>query len=114
MNPDKEKQILNEMIEFKKELAKKLQEAGSLKAVRNWSFEQREAGRNVPYMSGDNYSLFASPTTTQKELKEFFAIKAPNSVLPKYTLRIENDKVQLQKRLGKGADNCIVIDFLNE
>ena len=90
----------------------------TLRQISQWSFEQRECGRNVPYMSingkekdGTVNHIVASPISSQKELKLFFSTPTEGSTLDKFQLQvtIENGEsiVIFTERLGKGKENKI-------
>ena len=106
--------MLQEMINFANEIKAMVENGKSLKEISQYSFQQRESGRNIPYLAilnKDNIGILdlsAKPTSNQKELNKFFNIEAPNSTLPKYTFFVNRDNgVELQERLGKGKDNKI-------
>lgn len=72
------------------------QQGWTLKQINKWSYEQREAGEDVIYLSWGTKSkdpnesyLIASPVAKQKEYKEFFNEKAEGSIgLSKHQLYI--------------------------
>ena len=107
-----------EMINFALELKAMLESGKNLREISQWSFEQREYGRNIPYMSingkekdGTVNHIVANPIASQKELKKFFLTPTEGSTLDKFQLQvtIENDVpiVIFSERLGKGKDNKI-------
>lgn len=104
--------MITELLAYAVEIESALAGGESLTEIRKWSFEQREAGRNVPYLavldSGSNgdQMLYALPTKSQKELHAFFAQQAPGSVLPRFTFRVHSNGVEFMERLGRGKDNC--------
>lgn len=79
----------------------------SLEAISQWSYEQREGGRNVPYMAIHQKErgigitrIGASPISKQKELKAFFEEVAPGMrILPKYTLHVDLTGVFFLERI---------------
>lgn len=89
--------MLQELSDYTKELQKVYDETGDLRKVSQYSFEQRESGRNVPYMaitskdmSGEVTCIMSSPTAAQKELKEFFSQPAPGfKKIPRYYIIFE-------------------------
>ena len=106
--------MLQEMINFANEIKAMIINGKSLKEISQYSFQQRESGRNVPYLAILNkdsdgiLDLSANPTSKQKELNAFFSVEAPNSTLPKYTFFVNRvNGVKFQERLGKGKDNKI-------
>jgi hypothetical protein len=91
----------NLLLTFAKEINTMLAEGKTLKELSQWSFEQRESGRKVPYLQQDQkdrqgnvLELTAYPTKKQKELREFF--KTPETgkkYFPKYIFRVDGTGV---------------------
>ncbi len=82
--------ILEDMIEFAKQIQTGFDKGKSLNDIRYWTFMERERGRNVPYMPKlDVDSLCAAPTVKQRELTQFFGQTAKDcKVLKRYTLMV--------------------------
>lgn len=108
----------HEMIQFANEMKEMLENGKSLRQISQWSYEQRESGRNVPYMSingkekdGTVNHIVANPISSQKSFKAFFSTPTEGSTLDKYKLQVtfENNSavVIFSERLGKGKDNTI-------
>lgn len=104
-----------ELIQFALEIQNMLNSGKNLKEISQWSYQERESGRNIPYLSILNKSsdgkiildLAGNPISTQKELKKFWDEKVEGSVLPKYKLFVNNEiGVEFTERFGKG-DNII-------
>lgn len=101
-----------ELIQYAVEIQNMLNSGKSLKEISQWSFQQRESGRNVPYLSILNkdekgiLDLAASPVSSQKELKSFFSTPVEGSTFEKYKLFVNReDGVEFTEKLGKGKDN---------
>jgi len=110
--------MLEELIKYKEELQCLLDSGKDLREISQWSFAQRESGRNVPYLAISQtiktdkrktivVGLFATPTIKQKELKVFFDELVPGMrVLTRWSLTINTDEspvIKLKERLGKGS-----------
>ena len=109
--------MLEELIKYKEEVQCLLDSGKDLREISQWSFAQRESGRNVPYLAISQtktdkrktivVGLFATPTIKQKELKVFFDELVPGmSVLTRWLLTINTDEspvIKLKERLGKGV-----------
>jgi hypothetical protein len=104
------------MRQFAAEAADQLKQGKDLRQVSRWSYDRRESGEDVPYMSvlnrdpdGTVTCVYASPTAKQKKLKKFFDEKAPDSSMPRYTLRAVAEDghaiVEFTEKLGRGKDN---------
>jgi len=73
-------QTLDKVIAFVLKIQQLQQQGWTLKQINKWSYEQREAGEDVIYMSWGTKSkdpnesyLIASPIAKQKEYKKFFS-----------------------------------------
>lgn len=94
--PPAEQKIFESVIEFTEEIQSLLFKGKTLKEISEWSYQQRESGRNVPYLSvlqterkKDHLILRASPTKQQKDLYEFFNMPVDGKkALPKYVLEV--------------------------
>ena len=95
-----------ELIGFAIELHILFTKGKSLREISQWSYRERELGRNVPYMSiADTQNkivtrLWAQPTNKQKELKKFFDETVGIS-LPRFTLSIDDTGVHFREKLEK-------------
>jgi len=106
--------MLQDIINYAKEIQALFEEGKSLKEISQYSFQQRENGRNIPYLAvlnkeGDKITdLSASPISSQRELKAFFNQCAPDSTLSKYNFYVNHiNGVEFTEKLGKGKDNKI-------
>lgn len=104
-------ELKKDLIEYKYEIQRMLLENKSLKDINKWSYEQRESGRNVPYLqisdteNGQITTLWANAISRQKDLKEFFDIKPEGSAMSKFSFFVTKDGVTFKEKLGKGKDN---------
>jgi hypothetical protein len=111
--------MTDDIISFCNELKAQWELTKDLRLVSQWTYEQREAGRNIPYMSIAQtekaekgtackvIGLWASPTVKQKALKTFFSKFAPNcDTLTQYTLRMYLDEQGLlfQEKIRNGKN----------
>ena len=102
--------IIELMLEYCAELKAQWDLSKNLRTVCQWSFDQRESGRFIPYMSISQtevknkvVGLWAKPTNKQKELKKFFEQKLSDSVLCRFTIRMYlDDGLVFTEKLGKG------------
>lgn len=106
--------LINQLLEFKSELNSMLQGGSSLKDLSQYSFSQRDRGRNVPYLSLSQKDssgvtrIDAQPTKKQKDLFDFFNTNESGSIFPDYSFYVdlsEGKEVKFKHRLGKGKDN---------
>lgn len=79
MNQLKDKKrsaIENSLINYCKEIDVLINEGKTLREISIWSYNQRQSGRNVPYLAvyhkGEDFVYVASPIKSQEDLKEFF------------------------------------------
>jgi len=110
-----ELQIIKELISFCKEIDLRLQKGDSLQSIRKWSFEERESGRNIPYLAmGDPSYLFAAPTREQRDLRHFFCIVGEGCrVVSKYVLEvgiIGQVQFRINYKVGKEIKKFYIYD----
>ena len=108
--------IISKLRKYANTLQDMLSQDCTLKEISQHTYQLRESGADIPYMNigdkeeGEVVGIYAQPTKSQPELKEFFYQKAPNSVLPKYVFRITKDEgLVFTERLGKGKDNVVCL-----
>ena len=105
--------MTQQIIDFKNELQQLLNSGEDLRKLSQYSYAQRESGRNVPYMaitdkekSGKVERIYAKPTNAQKELKAFFSKQAQDSIFNEFELYVDIlEGVVFKHRLGKGKTN---------
>jgi hypothetical protein len=95
-----EENIKNALIKFATEITAQIKAGKSIKEIRQWSFDKRENGENIPYLAGPNLvdtdqdALLAQPTKKQKDLYEFFELKAHNARrIRRYNFYVYENKV---------------------
>ncbi len=109
LTPERIESIKFELMIYAFELNQMFVDRKSLREISRWSYDQRESGRNIPYMRISDTSkvegtsnvvigLWAEPTNKQKELKAFFNIEIGSGVLTKYTLRMDLDGVRFEEK----------------
>ena len=111
-----EQQIINDLLKYCEELRQQWELTHDLRKVSQWSFQQRESGRNIPYMSigqteknsNTVLGLWAAPISRQRDLYRFFDMPmCEGIILPKYSIRMYLDEgIVFKEKLGKGKDNC--------
>lgn len=100
MDKIKETKIKLELCYFVKEIEEKIKDYATLTEIRNWSYEKRESDGTTPYLAGPfndeggNPYIQAEPTKKQKDLYEFFNLKAHNSkAVSRYYIHVYQSKV---------------------
>lgn len=94
-----EMNIIHQLKSMISEIRSMHEKGKSLKEIQQWSYDQRESGKQIPYLSNGTKSsnpseayVVATPTAKQKDLKKFFDITAPGSnILSKYSLYVYGD-----------------------
>ncbi len=106
-------ELIQELTIFANEMKAMLAVGKSLREICQWSYAQRESGRNIPYMEVSQtvkegrgtkiVGLWAAPTKKQTELRAFFEEVAPGLIsLSRFKLTVYlEDGVIFQERLGK-------------
>lgn len=103
--------MLQEMLDFAFELRGLFADGATLREICRYSYNQREAGRNVPVLktvkpSGNlaDYTLIeARPVQSQKAIFDFFNELAPGCAgARRYELRVTAKGVSFTERTGRG------------
>lgn len=100
------------LLRYADEIEELLAAGKDLKDIRKWSYEEREKGRLVPYLSSvTDDCLQAAATKKQKELYAFFNETAPGfKMITKYVFRVSMCGVEFFTR-GKVNGEHVTFDL---
>ena len=93
------------LVDFLYEVQELMNNGMTLKQLNKWSYEQREAGRDIPYLSWGTKRndpkeayLVPAPIKKQADYVEYFNVTHPGQHLPIYSLYIFQNEVQFYRK----------------
>lgn len=101
MDKTKELETKLKLVHFVKEIENQITDHKTLIDIRKWSYDKREKDGTTPYLAGPfnddngNKYLQAEPTKKQKELYEFFRLKAHGAkAISRYYIHVYQSKIE--------------------
>jgi hypothetical protein len=117
----KNQSAIDQILDFLKEVKSLQDEGKNLKFINQWSYQQRESGRDIPYLSWGTKSavleesyLVPSPTNKQPHYKQLFTdVIEGRKHQPKYTLYVyETGTIEFCERQVVGNE-LIATDIIS-